>query len=307
MHDLTEKFIRFWDYIQKADNITICTHVEPDGDTLGSAVALKQLILLNLSNKNVEISGGDYPRNLLFLADKKIKLVSKKFFDNSLKVVVDTSTKRRIFDQRVKTEEAIKIDHHPFEGQWLFEIGGDFWPATGQVMTKMVMDLNLKVNEKIVEALAVAIITDTEFFKERNVNEETFECMKFLLANGLNYNLLLKKMQLNAKENKFIFDAISGLKQKGIVTYIIVDEVVSNDVARPLVAKFAEVSTTEVSLAFLKRSQGDYRCEIRSKTTYDVSKVANKFLGGGHLNSSGFIQKDLKELNKVLSFINKNK
>lgn len=307
MQNLIEKFIGFWEYIKKSENITLCTHVEPDGDTLGSAIALKHLILLNFENKNVQISGGDYPRNLLFLQDQKIKLVSKKFFDNSLKVVVDTSTKRRIFDQRVKTEEAIKIDHHPFEGKWLFEIGGDFWPATGQVMTKMVMELDLKVNEKVLEGLAVAIITDTEFFKERNVNEETFECMRFLLEKGLNYNLLLKKMQLNAKENKFIFDAVSNLKQKGIVSYIIVDQVVSNDIARPLVAKFAEVSNTEVSLVYLKRSQGDYRCEIRSKTTYDVSKVANEFLGGGHLNSSGFIQKNLKQLNKVLSFINKNK
>ncbi|MGX9358718.1 DHH family phosphoesterase [Mycoplasma sp. 2575] len=306
MENMKQKFIKFWEYLKNANNITLCTHVEPDGDTLGSAVALKHLIKINLKNKNVRISGGDYPRNLLFLEDEKISLVDNDFFNNSLKVVVDTSTKNRIFDQRVKTEESIKIDHHPLEGKWLFEIGGDFWPATGQVMTKLVMELNLKTDKKVLEGLAVAIITDTEFFKERNVTQETFKCMEFLLKEGLDYNLLLKKMQLNAEENRFIFNAINNSQKEGIVTYMIVDQIVSNDIARPLVAKFVEVSNTEVSLALLKRKQGDYRCEIRSKTTYDVSKVANYFLGGGHLNSSGFIQQDLNKLQEIVNFINKH-
>ncbi|WP_330463231.1 DHH family phosphoesterase [Metamycoplasma gateae] len=305
--NLEQKITEFWTYIKKAKNITLFTHVEPDGDTLGSAVALKHLILLNEKGKNVRISGGDYPRNLMFLSDEEIQLVDQDFFDSSLKIVVDTSTKKRIYDKRVKTEESLKIDHHPFEGKWLFEIGGDFWPATGQLMTKLAMILKLKTDQKVIEALAVAIITDTEFFKERNVNSETFECMKFLMDQGLDYNNLLKKMQLNEAENLFILKAIKNVEVNSLVSYMIVDEEVSNDIARPLVAKFVEQSTTEVSLAFLKRKEGDYRCEIRSKTYFDVSKVANAFGGGGHLNSSGFIQNDLTKLNEILNFINKSK
>ncbi|AZZ65710.1 phosphoesterase [Metamycoplasma phocicerebrale] len=301
---LTKNFHLFWEHINNSKNITLCTHVEPDGDTLGCAIALKHLILLNSKNIAVKISGGDYPRNLEFLIDEPIDLVDQSYFDNSLKVVVDTSTKRRIFDKRVVTEESLKIDHHPHEGKWLFEIGGDHWPATGQLITNMVRELNLKINNQVLEGLAVAIITDTEFFKERNVNAETFLDMQFLLEKGLNYNALLKKMQLNNKENNIIYKAIKQIQIKNNVSYIIVDEIVSNDIVRPLVARFVELSNTEVSLAYLKRKEGDYRCEIRSKTTYDVSRVANNFGGGGHLNSSGFVQKDSESINQVIDFIN---
>ncbi|WP_427902782.1 DHH family phosphoesterase [Metamycoplasma alkalescens] len=305
---LKDKFIEFWRYIEKAKKITLCTHIEPDGDTLGSAVALKNLILLNTKNKEVKISGGDYPRNLVFLEeDEKIGLVDDSFFNESLKIVVDTSTIKRIFDQRVISKEALKIDHHHCENEWLFEIGGDFWPATGQIVAKLAKDLNLQVNKKVVEALAVAIITDTEFFKERNVNAETFECMQYLLENNLAYNQLLKKMQLNQEENDFIFNAIKNIKSNGIISYLVVNEVVSNGLARPLVAKFTEMSSTEISLVFLKRKENDYRCEIRSKTNYDVSKIAAYFLGGGHFNSAGFIQKDLSNLDAILKYINTKK
>ncbi|ENY68642.1 Hypothetical protein, predicted transmembrane protein [Metamycoplasma auris 15026] len=306
--NLVNKFAKFWRYIEDAKKITLCTHIEPDGDTLGSAVALKKLILLNTKNKEVRISGADYPRNLLFLIDdKQGSLVDEQFFSESLKIVVDTSTKKRIYDQRVNTKEALKIDHHPQEHEWLFEIGGDYWPATGQLITRLAKELNLKVNEEILEALGVAIITDTEFFKERNVNFETFMCMQYLLDNNLNYAGLLKKMQLNNEELNFIFKSINHKQVNGIVSYLIVHDVVSNDIARPLVAKFVELSNTEVSLVLLKTANDEFRCEIRSKSNYDVSKVASHFLGGGHFNSAGFIQKDLMSLNKVISYINKQK
>ncbi|MBN4089652.1 DHH family phosphoesterase [Mycoplasma enhydrae] len=302
--NLKDKFTKFWEYINSHNKITLCTHVEPDGDTLGSAIALKHLIELNADNKEVKISGGDYPRNLLFLIEDKIDLVEDSFFNNSLKIVVDTSTKSRIFDSRVNTQEALKIDHHPFEGKWLFEIGGDYWPATGQLIVDMIKELNLKTNSKVLEGLAIAIITDTEYFKERNIDFKTFENMAFLLKNGLNYASLIKNMQLNTEENNIIFNSLKNINTKGIVSYIIVEDIVSNDIVRPLVAKFVDLVNTEVSLAYLKRKQGDYRCEIRSKTIFDVSKIASYFGGGGHFNSSGFIQKDIKNINEVLNKIN---
>ncbi|SYV90396.1 Predicted phosphohydrolase (DHH superfamily) [Metamycoplasma alkalescens] len=131
--------------------------------------------------------------------------------------------------------------------------------------------------------------------------------MQYLLENNLAYNQLLKKMQLNQEENDFIFNAIKNIKSNGIVSYLVVNEVVSNDLARPLVAKFTEMSSTEISLVFLKRKENDYRCEIRSKTNYDVSKIAAYFLGGGHFNSAGFIQKDLSNLDAILKYINTKK
>ncbi|QJG66915.1 DHH family phosphoesterase [Mycoplasma phocoenae] len=302
---MLNKFISFWEYINNAEYITLCTHVEPDGDTLGSAIALKELILLNSrKTKEVKISGNDYPRNLLFLSEEKIDFVNDDYFNKSLKIVVDTSTPSRIADKRVKTENSLKLDHHHKEAKWLFEIGGDNWPATGQLIVQMIKLLNLKVNNKVLEAAAVAILSDTEFFRERNISSETFESYALLLDKGLQHAKLLKSMALNNDENQLIFNVCSNKQVEGIVSYIISQETISNDIVRPLVGKFVEISNTEVQLAVLKRTQGNYRCEIRSKELFDVSIVAKHFKGGGHYNSAGFMIDDLEELKNVIQYIN---
>jgi len=269
-----------------------------------NAMKLAEELEKNPNVKEVLISGGDYPRNLSFLIKKPISLVSQDFFDKSLKVVVDTSTKNRIFDKRVIPEKSLKFDHHPEEEKWLFEIGGDYWPATGQLLTLLIKTLNLKVNETTLEGLAVAIITDTEYFSERNISAETFDMMSFLMSKGLKYSELLAKMQLNKNEAQQIFDVCKNMQTKGIVTYAISEKVVTNDLARPLVAQFVSLSNSEVSLVILKRVQGNYRCGIRSRTYYNVSEVAKHFGGGGHHNSSGFMIDNLQKLDEIIDFIN---
>ncbi|QKT05711.1 bifunctional oligoribonuclease/PAP phosphatase NrnA [Mycoplasma sp. OR1901] len=302
---LVNQLKKFWEIVLQAEYITLCTHIEPDGDTLGSAVALKELIWLNSPKiKDVKISGKDYPRNLSFLLSEKADLVSDEFFDKSLKVVVDTSTKSRIYDQRVVTKEALKIDHHPFENEWLFEIGGDNWPATGQLVAMLIKHLNLKTNNLALEGAAVAILTDTEFFKERNISAETFEAMKVLFEHNLNYPSLLIKMQLNNEELETIWSVCYNKKVDKYVTYTVSNEIITNDIARPLVAKFVEISNTDITIAFLKREQGDYRAEIRSNGSFDVSLIAKHFGGGGHHNSSGFIIENEEKIANVIKYIN---
>ncbi|WP_308506971.1 DHH family phosphoesterase [Mycoplasma zalophidermidis] len=303
--NMKEKFKKFWEIINQHEYVTLCTHTNPDGDTIGSAVAFKEIIELNCENvKEVKISGGDCPRNLNFLFENRLSLVDDEFFDKSLVVVVDTSVKKRIFDKRVITEESLKFDHHPCEEKWKFEIGGDYWPATGQLLTEMVMALNLKLNQKALKGLAVAILTDTNNFTERNISSTTFSTMSYLLKQGLEYKEVLLQMQLNKEEKKLIFETISTAKTEGIITYVISREIIPNDIARPLVNSFLDITDTEVSLCILKNVEGKYRCSIRSRSYYDVNKIANYFGGGGHKNSSGFFINSLDQLSEVVTKIN---
>lgn len=301
MKNLNELFDKFWEYIQNTQYITLCTHVQPDGDTLGSAVALKEIILLNTNVKEVRISGGDYPRNLSYLSEG-IELVEQSFFEKSLKIVIDTSTPHRIFDTRVKTHESLKLDHHPHESEWKFEIGGDHWPATGQLLTLLVLHLNLKLNKKALDGIATAIITDTEFFKERNISSETFQCMAYLMDKGLNIGELYKSMALNSDESKQILNGISGMQTINNLSYKIIESMVSNDIVRPLVAKFMELCPTEIGVVFCNTPQG-YRVEFRSKSIFDVSEVAKRFGGGGHYNSSGCISIDQANNQKIIDYL----
>ncbi|MCS4536530.1 DHHA1 domain-containing protein [Mycoplasma sp. CSL7475-4] len=306
MNNLTEQFKKFWEYISKAKFITLLTHKNPDGDTIGASVALKEIIDINSPNtEEVRISGGDCPRNLEFLFDDKLDLVDQSFFDKSLKIVVDTSNKKRVFDQRVIPSQSLKFDHHPVEEEFMFGIGGDYWPATGQLLTQMVMALGLKINQKAMQGLAVAIITDTNNFTQRNITNTTFDTMSFLLKNGLDYKEVLQKIRLNTDEKQAIFNTLKTMKIDGLVSYVISQDVISNDIVRPLVNSFLDISNTEVSLVILKDKYNNYRCSIRSNSYFDVSKIANLYGGGGHYHSSGFNIDSLDKVTEIIATINK--
>lgn len=303
---MKQKFEKFWSILKEYDYITLLTHKNPDGDTIGSSVAFKNIIELNLANvKEVRISGGDCPRNLEFLLDKKLELVDDEFFNKSLKVVVDTCSKKRVFDQRVEPKESLKFDHHPEEDEFMYGIGGDNWPATGQLLTEMIMELDLKTNQKALQGLAVAIITDTAYFCERNISPKTFETMAFLMSRGLEYKKTLSAIKLNQEEKSLIFDTINSMKVDQNVSYVISHKVISNDIMRPLVNQFLSLVNTEVGLVAVKQDEGHYRCSIRSIEDFDVSKIAHLYGGGGHKNSSGFNIESIDVLPQIVELINK--
>ncbi|ENY69620.1 Phosphoesterase DHH family protein [Mycoplasmopsis bovigenitalium 51080] len=305
---MKQKFKQFWQYILENEYITLLTHKNPDGDTIGSSIALREIILLNSKKtKQVEISGGDCPRNLEFLFPNKLDLVDKDFFDKSLKIVVDTCSKKRVFDQRVEPINSLKFDHHPEEDQFMFEIGGDHWPATGQLLAEMVIELNLKVNQLALQAMTVAILTDTNNFTERNISSKTFDIMSWIMSKGVDYKKAINSIKLNNEEKQIIHNTISTIKTEGIVSYIISEKIISNDIVRPLVNQFLNISNSEVNLAVLKDKKGLYRCSIRSTSSFDVNEIAKIFGGGGHHNSSGFILNSIEEVKNVLEIINAKK
>ncbi len=290
-----------WEEIIKHENITIVTHIMPDADTIGSATALKHLILENTDNKNVKISSDKAPRYVSFLEESEG--VSDEFFNSSQVIVVDTSTKSRFYDKRVVAERSIKIDHHPNEGKWKLEIGGDNWPATGQVLYELAKELKLKINKRAAEALWVAIWTDTEGMTQRNPSSTTIEAIKTLVEDK---EVILNKLKLSKEEQEHINKLSKELVIKDNVCYLLSDDIVPNDYIRQMTALFSNKEGFEVYIGITKNNDHCYRGELRSKSKVDVSTFARVFGGGGHFNSSGFKAKSLEEGKKNIEYLINN-
>jgi len=290
-----------WNEIIKHNNITIVTHVYSDGDTIGSAIALKHLILENTDIKNVKITSEKPPRYISFLDESEE--ISDEFFHSSQVVVVDTSTKRRFFDKRVITEKAIKIDHHHKEEKWKLEIGGDDWPATGQILYEMAKTLNLKINERAAEGMWVAIWTDTDAMTQRKPSATTIEAINSLVKNK---DALLKKMELTKEEKEHIDKLSKELVIKNNVCYLITEDVVPNDYIRQMTASFSNKDGFEVYIGISKVKDKVYRGALRSKSKVDVSYFAKLFGGGGHFNSAGFKVSSLEKGQERIDYLIKN-
>ena len=294
-----EKQIKqIWNRISEYKRITLFTHVNPDGDTIGSSVALKELIELNLPGIEVQISGDVYPKNLNWL--KGNQEVSDEFIESSLGILIDGSSIKRTFDKRIlNTKEIIKIDHHHPEGdEWSLAIEGDSYPACGEIIYMFIKQLGLKFNKASLEGVHVAIWTDTSGLVERHPTINTKEAIDWIESNGINRKDIIESLDLPKEDKKLINELVSDYSINGPVAYKINDIEVSNYIYRPSTELFFKSIDSEFYV-FASKSGDCYRVGLRSKNK-DVSLTAKKFHGGGHKTSSGCIAKDKETIMKII-------
>lgn len=289
-----------WKQIEQYDSIVLCTHIDPDGDTLGSAFALKHLIKSNFNDKKVYISGANAPRYLSFLG--QVDQVSDLTFAKSLIIVVDTSNKRRIHDKRVITENSIKIDHHTDEENWKLKIGGDHWPATGEVIFEIASQLDLKMTEQFNDAIFVAIWTDTDGLTLREPSARTIEIANLCSANK---DEILKKIAPSPSEQTFINNVLKDMSDLKNVSYVVINEIIPNDIHRNLVSHALQIANKESLVVVGINERGMARMSIRTKTNFDLSIFCKQNGGGGHKQSGGITRPDEDEAMKIIELLDK--
>ena len=302
MENNLKKYKEIWNRIQTYESITIFTHVNPDGDTIGSSVALKELIRIHFPNIEVKISGDKYPYNLNFLPTNDD--VSNKYISNSLAILIDASSIARTFDKRITdAKEIIKIDHHHPEGdEWSISIDGDFYPAAGEIIYEMIKLLKLKTNDIICQALFVAIWTDTSGMTERNPSHQTFEAIDWLIENNVDKKKILEYLELSKEDKAKVEKFISNYNLENDIAFKFNDEIIVNDLYRPATEEFVKKIRAKVYVFGAKDELGQIRVGLRSKEI-DVSKIAEKFNGGGHISSAGLKVSNESDFNDVIQTI----
>ncbi|MCP4336882.1 MAG: hypothetical protein GY679_03485 [Mycoplasma sp.] len=292
---------KMWNELIKHDKLTLLTHIDPDGDTMGSTHALKHLLLESKPTMKIKVTGERVPKNLISVNNHEE--VSDEYFYSSQLVVVDTGTEARIADKRAKAIDCLNIDHHHDEDEFKLRIGGDHWPATGQVLYEMAKELNLKINKEAARGMYYAIWTDTEGLTQRNISQATIDAIKELGKDGIAEEC---KKSLELPDD--IKDLINSLKSKWVVhgdlTYIIEDKkVIPLDYFRPIIAELSNATKTEVFCSIMLDEKNDLRGSFRSKGNIDVSILASNFGGGGHFSSSGFTCDNLEIAKKNIEIL----
>ena len=290
-----------WDEIKKHNRFSLLTHINTDGDTIGSSIAFKHILLENLEDVEVKISGQEYPRYLAWM--EKNDEVSDEYFNESLKIVIDTSNYSRVYDKRVVTKEAIKIDHHHDQEEWLLKVGGDHWPATGEVIYEMAEELGLRLNSNAKLAIAISIWTDTEEMTEREPSERTFEILDTLCSElRLTYEDLRDNVALPEEDQVFVDSKKKDvIKENDRLSWIIMDDFVDNHVFRKMGKQLSDVHNTEV-FVFSSVDEKGYRTGFKS-TNYskiNVGAIAKTHGGGGHMHSSGTYASSREEAQKIV-------
>ena len=308
--------------INKAENIVILTHESPDGDAIGSALAMK--LIIEKLGKKADVIIPEYSRLFNFLPSVDEIKEDSDIKNYELAISVDCATlkrmpKREYFENAKKT---ILIDHHGSNNMYAdLNYVNPVSPACCEILAGMIAYFEIDMSKDIGTCIMTGIITDTGGFRHIGINAETFEFTADLMRIGVNIPDIYKRtLRTKTKANflltKRVMDRMEILED-GKVTFTYINSQDEIEVsAEPgdhecLVEIGRDIEDVEVSI-FIRQKEGTdfYKVSMRSSNLVNVSDICLMFGGGGHPRAAGaLIQgtveqvkgKIMKEVRKALN------
>ncbi len=312
---MIEDYKKAWARIKEAKYILIITHINPDPDTLTSALALSSALELNKIKHKIYNNNKKLPSNLKFLKNYN-KIVDKipDFYD--LIISVDCGDKYRFFrepnDKYDDSIDLINIDHHISNNNFGNINIVDPESASTAELVYDLLDINgVKLTKDCAEALYVGIYTDTLAFTTNRTNNRTFQKIGHIVESGANpdyisthlvYNESLAKYRLIPK----ILDSLELHMEGRVATIELKNEWIKSTGADMDDAEDALNMVTQIGIVdivvFLREGSTKIRVSLRGKNGADVSKIAKDFEGGGHIRAAGCVinSKDMNEAKKII-------
>lgn len=306
--------------INKAKDIVILTHETPDGDAVGSALAM--YLTLKKMNKKVDVIIPEYSETFSFLpgADEIKKEGKEEPYDLAISVDVTGIKRLNGFSKYFENAKIkIQIDHHEVNDMFAdYNFINPASPACAQILILVIEQLGVEIDKEIGTCLLTGIITDTGGFKYEGVSAETFEFASWLLAKGVNVSNIYKRvLQMKTRSNfelrKIIMERMEFIADNKITFTYITNEDLEKVNAVPgdhegIVEVGRDIEGVEVSI-FLREIENGFKASLRSNNYVNVSDICIPFNGGGHIRAAGcniygtLEQCKEKIINEVIKYI----
>ena len=290
------------DVIRHLKSAVIFTHMRPDGDTLGSAMALSRaLFLLNIPNE--VINEGEVPEKFLFLEGMK-DIRRTPTLDAEGYICVDSSDEARLgYAQPVflagvkKGKVTVNIDHHVSNTRFCKYNFVRPRASNCENMSELISLLGVGPDKLIASYLMVGMITDSGAFSHSDVNGDSFRAAAAAVDAGadvgkITYEVFKKQSKARAQLYAEIISKLRYDLEDRFVAALVTQEQLrkynlKQDATEGIVDFGLSVDTVEVSVCMMEVKKGQYKASLRSKGTVNVNEVAGVFGGGGHVLASG--------------------
>lgn len=305
--------------LNKAEKVGIFTHVNPDGDAMGSSYSLKQVLLA--MGKKAEVFLSEHPdasAKKLILCQEETNL---KIEDCDLLVALDCADSKRLgeyMDLFLSHTNTIALDHHithqPFAKSWVMQ---DI-SSTCELMERVYREMDITVTTEIANNLYVGLVSDTGNFKYSCVSSETFLAAARLIETGVDFAHISKKI-FDTKSRQYyelMQTSIERLEffQEGrvCILYLSQEDFRSKGIeefeAPGIVNIPSSIEGVAVGVFIRGRDNKEFKISLRSSKDIDVALIAKNLGGGGHTRAAGYSAfdttvQDIKE--RVLVEINK--
>jgi len=297
--------------LKSANHILIFCHVSPDGDTLGSASAL--FCTLKSMNKKACIAlDGGLPKKYSFLGRYASFCSSDDIAPGKydLFVAVDVADLRRIgalSDVFKAHANTINIDHHKTNTRFAAINYVKDRPATAEIMYEILIKLGAKLNKEIGECLYTALCTDTGRFSYLGTDEKSFLLAAEIAKAGADIPTICTLIYASRsfESTKLLERALDSIRlysKERIAVMTVTQDDLKLTGALPedceeLIDYARQIMGVEIAVMIRETDDHKYKVSMRSKYYADVSAIASKYGGGGHIRAAGYMSEG--ELNAI--------
>ena len=288
-------FDRAVSLLKNAEDVLILTHMNPDGDTLGSGFAL--MLGLRQLGKRVKLVNNDpIPKKYHFLADGcKNDEFTEKFI-----VSVDVAASNllgKAIEERYGNVD-LAIDHHASNRLFAKETYAEEKSASAcEIVYLLLKAMGVKITADIADRIYTGCSTDTGCFRYSNVTPRTHRIAAELIEYGADHAAVNVRMFETKSMNFLRFQQkcidkletyFDGQVSVISITRNLFDETgCGEEDCDAVVALSRQIEGVKIGLTFKEKKDGTFKVSVRTNEEYDASLICSEFGGGGHARAAG--------------------
>ena len=293
-------FQRIKEIVANGKEFMVTSHIDPDGDAIGSAFALS-FALKTVGKESVVYLKDKVPYRYEFLPrpESLVHEIPARRFDAIF--AVDCGDFFRIGDGYEKLKDKgliINIDHHDTNEAFGFlNIIDERASSTAEIIYGILKAFDIPMDFEIAVNIYTAILTDTGSFRYNSTNSKAFIICEEMTHFGVTPSYVAEKVYESHPKERFLLlcGALATLEtyhDNRLAIMYITDELFrqtggSREHAEGFVEFLKEMRGIEVAIVARQIGESRYKISMRSKGNIDVASVASRFGGGGHKNAAG--------------------
>src|SRR5262245_40755709 len=284
--------------IEQKSRFMITSHVRPDGDGLGSGLALYWMLTSLGKSADVVLRDRVPPCYTVLPGSESVIVSDEVASQYDAAFIIECSDVDRPGLPNLKNQFVVNIDHHsttsPFGDINLIDSTA---AAVGEMIYNLCKALGVDVTKEIAECIYTALLTDTGSFHFSNTTERTLKIASELVRRGVEPARISQALFYSYPFSrvKLLGLVLSSIErdESGKIAWVTVDcetmfeAGASEEDSEGIVNHALSVCDVEAVAFFKELSEGKYRISLRSKGKTNVAKVAEVFGGGGHRNAAG--------------------
>lgn len=293
-------FEEIGEQLRAAETVLLYTHVNMDGDCLGSAAAMCA-VLRRMGKESFILLEDELHDNLKFLDKGYCTYDQSIIASPDVSMCIDCGAPDRFPKRADKFAEgrvSICVDHHattePFCQYNYIDPGA---AATGELIYKLIKAMGQEIDKEIGEALFAAITTDTGNFQYSNTTKESHEIVAALYDAGIDSNAVSVEIYETVRVEKLlikkkILDTLELLADGRLAMAYVSQKMLAETGAlmeetEGMVSELRSIDKVEVAVFLKEEEGGTVYISFRSKHAADVAEVAARLGGGGHKKAAG--------------------